>query len=258
MNKENLIIEDGVLKGFATHIVVPKDVKEIGECAFYDCKTLSSFVIQNGVSRIGKQAFRNCVALQKMHIPASVDEMIDNPFECCPNLKELTVSPNNKRYKSENNCIIEKATNILICGCQASVIPDGVKVIGSSAFYGCHNLENVNIPDGVREIGDVAFVNCRNLKKFSVPNSVIRIGENAFGSCINLEEVNISNGVEEIGYCAFVNCQHLKVINYLGTIQQWGNIRKGDEWGDPSDKYTIHCYDGDIKQFIPVCTHFIP
>lgn len=247
MNRENLIIEDGVLKGFATHIVVPKDVKEIGECAFYDCKTLSSVVIQNGVSRIGKQAFRNCVALQKMHIPASVDEMINNPFECCPNLKELTVSPNNKRYKSENDCIIEKATNILICGCQASVIPDGVKVIGSSAFYGCHNSENVNIPDGVREIGEMAFANCRSLKKLSIPNSVKRIGENAFNACINLEEVIMSNGVEEIGCSAFVNYRHLKAINYLGTIQQWSNIRKGDEWGDVNGKYPIHCYDGDIK-----------
>ena len=37
------------------------------------------------------------------------------------------------------------------------VIPEGVKSIGSWAFYGCSSLTGVTIPEGVKSIGERAF-----------------------------------------------------------------------------------------------------
>ena len=43
------------------------------------------------------------------------------------------------------------------------VIPDGVKEIGSQAFWECIGMVSVTIPAGVTIIGDVAFYKCENL-----------------------------------------------------------------------------------------------
>ncbi|MCL2062038.1 MAG: leucine-rich repeat protein [Firmicutes bacterium] len=60
-------------------------------------------------------------------------------------------------------------------------IPASVKRIGNSAFYGCKNLEKVDIEGaGLEEIGNSAFYGCKNLKSFSIPASVTHIGSDAF------------------------------------------------------------------------------
>ena len=44
------------------------------------------------------------------------------------------------------------------------IIPDGIKVIGTSAFADCHNLISITIPNTVTNIDDNAFYGCINLK----------------------------------------------------------------------------------------------
>ena len=48
-------------------------------------------------------------------------------FSFCCNLKEISVSPLNSYYYSENNSLIEKENQELILGCKNSVIPFVVK-----------------------------------------------------------------------------------------------------------------------------------
>ena len=42
------------------------------------------------------------------------------------------------------------------------------------------------------------------------------------------------------------NCPNLDTINYFGTIEQWENITKSENWGE-DQIYIIHGKDGDIK-----------
>ena len=60
-------------------------------------------------------------------------------------------------------------------------IPDTVKLIDTSSFYGCTALESVMFGNGVEEIGDYAFENCTSLSKVYIPVSVKKIGAEAFG-----------------------------------------------------------------------------
>ena len=53
-----------------------------------------------------------------------------------------------------------------------------------------------------------------------------------------------------IGGFAFSNRVGLKSITYKGTIAEWENIKKENNWNSnmPED-CIIHCADGDIKIF---------
>ena len=51
-------------------------------------------------------------------------------------------------------------------------IPDSVKKIGKSAFWGCEGLETVIVPYSVEEVGEEAFANCDSLQKIVIPRGM--------------------------------------------------------------------------------------
>lgn len=58
-------IENGVLKKYiketgVTEVVIPHGVTEIGDSAFWLCKSLTSITLPEGVTEIGSSAFSGC------------------------------------------------------------------------------------------------------------------------------------------------------------------------------------------------------
>ena len=85
-------IQDGVLvkyKGNGGNIVIPNTVDNIGDNAFYDCKSLVSIIIPDSVIRIGDWAFCGCTSLSSITIPNSVTSIGDYAFAVCENLKTI-------------------------------------------------------------------------------------------------------------------------------------------------------------------------
>ena len=66
------------------------------------------------------------------------------------------------------------------------IIPEGVKIIGESAFEYCSQLETVKVPKSIDEIKNLAFYACNNLKKISLPRNFDNIGKGAFRKCRRL------------------------------------------------------------------------
>lgn len=146
----------------------------------------NDLVVPDGVSIIRDRAFAYNQNLRKLVLPAAARIIEFGQTEYCYNLMELMVSDADGNYISENNCIIRKDEMSLIAGCQTSVIPDGVKRIGTQAFMGQIFLKDINIPNSVECIEFCAFTDCLSLNEIYIPKSVAKIGMNAFRRCNNL------------------------------------------------------------------------
>lgn len=112
------------------------------------------------MTTICQGAFFCCSGLTSLTIPKSVTSIGSQAFESC-SLTSIVVESGNTKYDSRDNCnaIIETATNILIVGCDNTVIPNGVTSIGDWAFTDCDGLTSVTIPNSVTTIGNSAFQN---------------------------------------------------------------------------------------------------
>ncbi len=103
------------------------------------------------------------------------------------------------------------------------VIPDGVIVIGAHAFSGCYHLREVVIPDSVEKIGSLAFYGCRSLSKVTLPESVTGIGESAFAGCFALTGMTIPSGMAAIAENTFSGCAGLTQMVIPDTVKRIGN-----------------------------------
>lgn len=100
--------------------------------------------------------------------------------------------------------------------------PDSVKAIGASAFTGCTSLKSIKIPESVTRIGNKAFHLCKSLKSIVIPNFVTQITDYTFCHCGELESVVIGNSVEKIGEGAFTNCKSLETISLPESLTTIG------------------------------------
>ena len=116
-------------------------------------------------------------------IPASVTHIGWRAlFGCGSSANKILVEGGNPNYDSRNDCnaVIETANNVLIVGCNHTVIPEEITQIADGAFWACSGLNDVILPDNVTFIGDLAFGVCSGLTSIDIPASVTFIGEEAF------------------------------------------------------------------------------
>ena len=147
------------------------------------------------VTAIGRSAFRYCNDPLSVTIPKSVIS-IDHSFSGSSGMTSITVDSENPKYDSRDNCkaVIETASNRLIAGCQNTIIPNSVTIIGNGAFWGCSTLTSVTIPNSITTLELQAFAYCSGLTSVVIPNSVTFIDGPAFDSCSGLTSIVVESG----------------------------------------------------------------
>ena len=88
------------------------------------------------------------------------------------------------------------------------IIPKEVIKIGDGAFAG-QTIEKVIIPDGVTVVGSYAFYECVHLIEVFIPKSAKLIEQYAFGLCRALKNITIPTDIERIECNAFIGCDSL-------------------------------------------------
>lgn len=200
-------------------IVLPDSIRHLEMYCFEGCTSLKSLDLPQGLLSIDMDAFIECNALTSIHIPANVSFIAQGAFRYTRGLTEITVDENNPCYYSSGNCLVETETQLLIAGCDNSVIPDGIVSIGEFAFLCRTALENVVFPDTLKTIGFMAFHTCTSLQDFVLPEGLVTIESGAFASCSSLKNVVLPQGLHMLGN-AFYLCDSL-VSAYIPSSVQW-------------------------------------
>lgn len=122
-------------------------------------------------------------------------------------IEDIEISASNPYYSTHDGIVYNHDRTYLF-GCPSGrtgkvVIPDGVKEINESAFYGC-NITDIVIPDSVTEIGASAFVST-DIESFTFSKSMDTIPESMFSLCQNLTDIKIPEHIKKIGRYAFSN-----------------------------------------------------
>lgn len=197
--------------------VIPQSAKTIGPLAF--CGSMPEpFVIPSNIEKLELCAL-STYSGKTLVIPASVTYIDYEFIGYCPNLTQITVAENNPVYRSEGNCIIEKATGTVVKGCNTSVIPQGIKAIGPCAFK-WFQAEEIVIPHGVEIIDEEAFLES-TVKKVVLPDTLTEIRGSAFKECHSLAEAALPYGLTKIGSEAFFKT-NLQYANIPETVKEIG------------------------------------
>ena len=103
------------------------------------------------------------------------------------------------------------------------VLPDEVTVLGSSAFYGCTNLEEVKLPSNLKNMAGWIFGKCEHLKSVTIPEGVTNLGISLFNGCTSLTSVVMPESVTSTDYAIFENCKSLKHVTLSPNLEQINN-----------------------------------
>ncbi len=203
-------------------------VKDIGDKAFNNCRSLTSVTVPNAVSTIKSGVFQDCAGLKTVVYSKNLQEIKESAFKGCSSLTSARPS-DQKAMKNTimlpasceavqkfgfEDCSSFKYLNIL------SKTKSKLATLGEKAFANCTSLEGstldgtssqeLSFPSKVEVIHPRLFYKCNSLKTVKFEGKVTSIGESTFEECSSLTKVTINDTVKQIGANAFKNCTSLK------------------------------------------------
>lgn len=209
-----------------TSIYLPSALTSIPKNAFYGCERLNGVTIPAGVTKIGNYAFFGCSSLTSINIPGSVTSLGEGAFGGCGALETIDLAVDNAGYLMADGILFDiEQTQIFKAALNLEgeyIVPDSVTKINAGAFSGS-KVERVVLPDGVKVIGDSAFENCAFLTEVVIPDTVTSIGAKAFRGTA-LKTIALPGGLTQIGDAAFQNSA-LERISIPGSVKSSSSVK---------------------------------
>lgn len=214
-------------------VTLNNNLKVIEGSSFFRCSNLISMTIPNGVERIGSNAFGECHNLTTVSIPESVISIVGDAFTSCGKLTSILVDTENKNYSNDEfGCLYNKDKTELIHypvgrSEKEFIVPNGVTVIGSDAFFHSRHLSRILLPSTLSELSSSAFYGCNCIQTMIIPNGVATINSFTFELCSGLQSLVIPTSVTKIDNYGFRYCTELADVYYYGSEEDWNRITIG-------------------------------
>ena len=161
----------------------------------------------------------------KVNIPATVQSYVQQVDSAEDKVAYYNVDKDNPYLTSVDGIIYTKDMTKLIkvpsrYAGKKIVVPDGVKIIDSFAFFSLDNVESIELPDSVEIIEKCSFGGCDKLSSIKLSKNLDVIGNLAFMYCTKLTDVTLPDSVNHIGDNAFLDVPAVKSdgdMTYLGS-----------------------------------------
>ena len=166
-------------------IQLPNGLKTIGQFAFAYCDLLTGIELPDSITAMGASAFFD-TALVSVRTPVSWTEVKTDegevydgycysPFNGCDKLKTIIVPEGVTRLP---DCAFHAELDGWIRDVRVS-LPSTLEEIGEHAFE-MTDISSIRLPEGLKVIGTSAFALCERLTDINLPDSVTTIGAYAF------------------------------------------------------------------------------
>ena len=214
------------------------DVTVIGGNAFINSNDMTSLTIPASIDSIGEQPFGNC----KAHLTKIIIEDGDTPLRChvrdawpmgCypvfgrdVRVEEIYIGRNYHSFVSRGwvEAVYEGSWSLIRDSeyLKTVTMGDVFTEVPYAMFYGCTQLQAVNISPNVKSVGKAAFWNCEALTDINLPDGVEVIDEEAFGHCKSLEPFDLPNALKFIGAKAFLDCDMFRSFIIPASVDSLG------------------------------------
>lgn len=191
----------GIMSDYLVSVKIPTFVKTI-QNSFRDCPNLERVILNEGLEKIEFESFNNCKKLETITIPSTVNYLGNDTF-LNNNLKSIIIE-NNPLYTVEGNCIINTINNSVVKGGINPIIPNGISVIDTKAFYGNETIIDLTLPESINSISSDAYMNCINMKSLLIPKNCTLLEGNPFKGCSSLESIQVD--IKNNKYSSLNNC----------------------------------------------------
>lgn len=217
---DGTVIIVGLTKSVKEAVVIPSEIEEMAvseiEARAFANNGMTSVVISENVEKIGSSAFYKCDNLVSVTLPSTLKELGEDVFYSCEKLKKFIMEDNDIFYVKED-ILFNKPEKKLVkvpdaLKLSSYTVPEGIEIIGNSAFDYCDSITEVILPDTVTTLENDAFARCAGMESIYLPESIVYIGEMAFWSCISVEKFELPSSVMYIGEKAFSGCRGLREI----------------------------------------------
>ena len=200
------------------NLILPHNLKSIGESAFYACHELTgNLIIPNGITVIPDNAFGNSALAGTLTLPDGLTEI--GYFAFC-----------NTKFKGE------------------LALPRSVTIIGSQAFQNTLFNGTLTLPKELISLGSQAFSGCWRLSGVvEIPENVLAIPLQLFYGCIGLEGIKLHKDVEVIESQAFYNCTG--VYSIVCEAKNPPTINSNSFSGVAKDNFTLEVPEASVARY---------
>lgn len=215
----------------------PSELEKINPMAFSNTRLQTLDLGATALTTIGGEAFLECEQLEHVILPQTLSSIEDEAFSSCSKLTRVEGLKDVPTIKSKaffatqiSSLDLQKTETIgaftfgktLI---KTLVLPSSLKSIGTSAFEGCEQLEEVTFASNgvLANTGRKAFKGCTSLKKVALGN-VPRVDDGSFFECGQLADIDWGTALVSIASSAFDACNalvHIELPQTLTEIEDW-------------------------------------
>ncbi|MGV8094899.1 MAG: leucine-rich repeat domain-containing protein [Mangrovibacterium sp.] len=212
-----------------TKLELPEGLTRIGASAFNGFRAITELVIPASVEYIGDMAFVALMNIESISFAPRGGKAIEISGYGVFQNAGVSSSANGKYFTFEfpDNTIISRITQgdgVFRAFFQNAYglkevknLPAGLTQITNGTFSATA-LESIVVPEGVTVVGPSAFSQAAKLKSVVLPNSVTTIGDQTFLGTTALTSVTLGEGIQSMGVSAFNGATAMEELELPATL----------------------------------------